>query len=76
MSAQTQTLSTGLSARPATHIGERIPRVVPVRRTGQWAAVAAVLVLLAGSPVAVTSLLSLGRHHVEHPYARGTADAR
>ncbi|WP_432103639.1 hypothetical protein [Streptomyces sp. bgisy091] len=76
MSAQTQPPSNGLSTRPATHTGERILRVVPVRRTGRWAAVAAVPALLAGAPVAVISRPSLGEHRVERHDARGTADAR
>ncbi|MEU9360841.1 hypothetical protein AB0D35_22350 [Streptomyces sp. NPDC048301] len=76
MSAQTQTPSSSLSTTPATHTGERIPRIVPARPTGLRAAAPAVLLLLAEAPVAVTPPLGLGRHRGEHPYARGTADAR
>lgn len=47
MSAQTDTLPPALPAEPVKgHDADRL-RIVPVRRTGQWAAAAAVLILLA-----------------------------
>lgn len=67
------------------------PRIVPVRRTGQWAAAVAVLALLAYDRThqvvplllvatvwyaAVTSPLSIGQHCIERHYARGSAGSR
>ncbi|MER5894132.1 amino acid ABC transporter permease [Streptomyces sp. NPDC001876] len=49
MSAQTDTLPPPLPAPPAQHDEASAPRIVPVRRTGQWAAAVAVLLLLAGA---------------------------
>ncbi|MEU0130939.1 MULTISPECIES: amino acid ABC transporter permease [unclassified Streptomyces] len=53
MSAPTDSLSSSLPARPREAAEEPAPRIVPVRRTGQWAAAVAVLVLLAGALVSV-----------------------
>lgn len=49
MSAQTDTLPPQLPAPPAEHDGDSAPRIVPVRRTGQWAAAVVVLLFLAGA---------------------------
>ncbi|WP_405391680.1 amino acid ABC transporter permease [Streptomyces sp. NBC_01102] len=54
MPAQTDTLHQGrLTSPPAKGAGDTVPRIVPVRRTGRWAAAVAVLVLLAGALVSV-----------------------
>ncbi|MFC8229505.1 amino acid ABC transporter permease [Streptomyces sp. NPDC057287] len=53
MSAQTEVPSPPLPAPPGGHTGEPAPRIVPVRRTGQWAAAVVVLLLLAGALVSV-----------------------
>lgn len=52
MSAQTETPSP-LSVPPVGHVGEPAPRIVPVRRTGQWTAAVVVLLLLVGALVSV-----------------------
>ncbi|MCX4678253.1 amino acid ABC transporter permease [Streptomyces sp. NBC_01433] len=53
MSAQTDVLPPPLPAPPARADDDAVPRIVPVRRTGQWAAAVAVLVLLALALVSV-----------------------
>ncbi|MFJ8922677.1 polar amino acid transport system permease protein [Streptomyces sp. LamerLS-316] len=54
MSAQTEVPTPSLSFPPGEHAGkEEAPRIVPVRRTGRWAAAVAVLLLLAGALVSV-----------------------
>lgn len=53
MSAQTDTLPPQLPAPPVDDAHDSVPRIVPVRRTGRWAAAVAVLVLLAGALVSV-----------------------
>ncbi|MFE4693592.1 amino acid ABC transporter permease [Streptomyces sp. NPDC056749] len=53
MSAQTETHAPSLPAPPGERAGETAPRIVPVRRTGQWAAAVVVLILLAGALVSV-----------------------
>ncbi|MER6552508.1 MULTISPECIES: amino acid ABC transporter permease [Streptomyces] len=53
MSAQTETHAPSLPALPDAHAGESAPRIVPVRRTGRWAAAVLVLLLLAGALVSV-----------------------
>ncbi|WP_405204698.1 amino acid ABC transporter permease [[Kitasatospora] papulosa] len=53
MSAQTETHAPSLPAPPDAHGGESAPRIVPVRRTGRWAAAVLVLLLLAGALVSV-----------------------
>ncbi|MFJ3703531.1 MULTISPECIES: amino acid ABC transporter permease [Streptomyces] len=54
MSAQTETHAPSLPAPPGERAGEAAaPRIVPVRRTGQWAAAVVVLILLAGALVSV-----------------------
>lgn len=53
MSAQTETHAPSLPAPPDAHAGESAPRIVPVRRTGRWAAAVLVLLLLAGALVSV-----------------------
>ncbi|MFD9423474.1 MULTISPECIES: amino acid ABC transporter permease [unclassified Streptomyces] len=53
MSAQTDVLPPPLPAPPVKTDGDVVPRIVPVRRTGQWAAAVAVLVLLALALVSV-----------------------
>ncbi|MGW1816583.1 amino acid ABC transporter permease [Streptomyces sp. NPDC002125] len=53
MSAQTDSLPSPLAPPPRKDTGDPVPRIVPVRRTGRWAAAVAVLVLLAGALVSV-----------------------
>ncbi|WP_424920858.1 amino acid ABC transporter permease [Streptomyces sp. wa13] len=54
MSAQTETHAPSLPAPPGERAGEAAaPRIVPVRRTGQWATAVVVLILLAGALVSV-----------------------
>ncbi|MFF2730378.1 amino acid ABC transporter permease [Streptomyces sp. NPDC058008] len=53
MSAQTETHALSRPAPPGERPGDAVPRIVPVRRTGRWAAAAAVLILLAGALVSV-----------------------
>ncbi|MFD9292623.1 amino acid ABC transporter permease [Streptomyces sp. NPDC060030] len=53
MSAQTETHAPSLPVPPGADAGDTTPRVVPARRTGQWAAAAVVLLLLAGALVSV-----------------------
>ncbi|MFJ8887274.1 amino acid ABC transporter permease [Streptomyces sp. NPDC102402] len=53
MSAQTEISSPPLSSPPGGHTGGPAPRIVPVRRTGRWAAAVVVLLLLAGALVSV-----------------------
>ncbi|MDX3429667.1 MULTISPECIES: amino acid ABC transporter permease [unclassified Streptomyces] len=54
MSAQTEVPTPSFSVPPGEHAGkEEAPRIVPVRRTGRWAAAVAVLLLLAGALVSV-----------------------
>ncbi|MFF1461185.1 amino acid ABC transporter permease [Streptomyces sp. NPDC058330] len=53
MSAQTETLPQPLPAPPAEDATASTPRIVPLRRTGQWAAAVAVLALLAAGLTSV-----------------------
>lgn len=53
MSAQTEIPTPSPPVPPDEHAGEDAPRIVPVRRTGQWAAAVVVLLLLAGALVSV-----------------------
>ncbi|MCX5413535.1 amino acid ABC transporter permease [Streptomyces sp. NBC_00059] len=53
MSAQTDSPPSPLAPPPRKDTGDPVPRIVPVRRTGRWAAAVAVLVLLAGALVSV-----------------------
>ncbi|MEV5679321.1 MULTISPECIES: amino acid ABC transporter permease [unclassified Streptomyces] len=53
MSAQTDVLPPPLPAPPVKTDDDVVPRIVPVRRTGQWAAAVAVLLLLALALVSV-----------------------
>ncbi|MYX72099.1 amino acid ABC transporter permease [Streptomyces sp. SID3915] len=53
MSAQTDTLPQPLPAPPAEDATASTPRIVPLRRTGQWAAAVAVLALLAAGLTSV-----------------------
>ncbi|MDF6021979.1 amino acid ABC transporter permease [Streptomyces sp. JH34] len=53
MSAQTETHAPSLPVPPGADAGATTLRVVPARRTGQWAAAAVVLLLLAGALVSV-----------------------
>jgi polar amino acid transport system permease protein len=53
MSAQTETHAPSLSAPPGKHAEDAAPRIVPVRRTGRWAAAVVVLILLAGALLSV-----------------------
>ncbi|MEU8705815.1 amino acid ABC transporter permease [Streptomyces sp. NPDC048565] len=53
MSAQTEIHTPSPSVPPDEHAEDDAPRIVPVRRTGQWAAAVVVLLLLAGALVSV-----------------------
>ncbi|KPC78685.1 MULTISPECIES: amino acid ABC transporter permease [Streptomyces] len=53
MSAQTEIHAPSRPAPPDKHAGGPAPRIVPVRRTGQWTAAVAVLLLLAWGLVSV-----------------------
>lgn len=53
MSAQTDVLPPPLPAPPVKTDDDVVPRIVPVRRTGQWAAAVAVLLFLALALVSV-----------------------
>ncbi|MEU9060735.1 amino acid ABC transporter permease [Streptomyces sp. NPDC048430] len=53
MSAQTEIPTPSLPVPPDERAREDTPRIVPVRRTGQWAAAVAVMLLLGGVLVSV-----------------------
>ncbi|WP_406150332.1 amino acid ABC transporter permease [Streptomyces sp. NBC_01012] len=53
MSAQTEFHTPSPPVPPREPAGDDAPRIVPVRRTGQWAAAVVVLLLLAGALVSV-----------------------
>ncbi|MFJ4843491.1 amino acid ABC transporter permease [Streptomyces sp. NPDC088746] len=53
MSAQTETPTPSLTFPPDERAGKDTPRIVPVRRTGRWAAAVAVLLLLGAALVSV-----------------------
>jgi len=53
MSAQTEIHAPSLPPPAGGKAGEATPRIIPVRRTGQWTAAVVVLLLLAGALVSV-----------------------